>query len=247
MGENAPKKSMMSKVLDFIGLQESDREKDAKRANPAQSSENSNQFGQSDKYAGQDGGRQPNRTGQQRGTQSSADQRRTNGSPNQGRGNQANASANRTGNDEFWGSSGKSAKSSRDSAQPSNSSGQRRSDSASSAPERTERYEAENAPRSATVERSYSDQHKMDIFQVKTFEECRDIIVALLDRKSVLINLELLDDSLIQRSVDTLGGAAFAIRANIKKVTSKVYIIAPPNVVVSINEFDTPQSARRYF
>ena len=63
-----------------------------------------------------------------------------------------------------------------------------------------------------------------------TLDECRDVISDLLDTKIVVLNLEDMDDRLIQRAIDTLGGAAFALNATLRRTSNRTYIIAPTNV-----------------
>ncbi len=70
------------------------------------------------------------------------------------------------------------------------------------------------------------------IFYLHQLEECREVITALLDNKTVLLNLEDMDERLIQRGIDTLCGAAFALNATLRKASDKTYLIAPNSVTV---------------
>ena len=75
------------------------------------------------------------------------------------------------------------------------------------------------------------------IYYLHALEECRDVINDLLDNKTVLLNLEDMDERLIQRGIDTLCGAAFALNATLRKASDKTYLIAPNTVnVASVTE-----------
>ena len=56
---------------------------------------------------------------------------------------------------------------------------------------------------------------------------------ALIANNIVLLTLDQLDDRMIQRAIDTLSGAAFALRATIRKASEKTYLIAPKSVPVN--------------
>lgn len=71
------------------------------------------------------------------------------------------------------------------------------------------------------------------IYYLHALEECRDVIQDILDNKTVLLNLEDMDERLIQRGIDTLCGAAFALNATLRKASDKTYLIAPNSVAVA--------------
>lgn len=87
------------------------------------------------------------------------------------------------------------------------------------------------APRQAPV-----GQSQTVIYYLHSLEECRDVISDLLDNKTVLLNLEDMDERQIQRGIDTLCGAAFALDATVRKASDKTYLIAPNSVRVANNE-----------
>ncbi|MEA4898083.1 cell division protein SepF [Bacillota bacterium Meth-B3] len=84
--------------------------------------------------------------------------------------------------------------------------------------------------------------HQTVIYYLRSLEECREVINDLLDGKSVLLNLEDMDERSVQRSIDTLCGAAFALGATLRKASEKTYLIAPNNVMVA----STNDDGRRY-
>ena len=85
-------------------------------------------------------------------------------------------------------------------------------------------------------------RHQTVIYYLHTLEECRDVISDLIDNKTVLLNLEEMEEKTIQRGIDTLCGAAFALGATLRKASDKTYLIAPNNVEVAM----TNETDRRY-
>ena len=90
--------------------------------------------------------------------------------------------------------------------------------------------------------------HQMMIFRLQSLDECRDVILALIDMKSVTLSLDQLEEPLVQRAVDALGGAVFAIGAAMRKISDRTYLIAPSNVMVQNAGVDQyGSSTRRYY
>lgn len=85
-------------------------------------------------------------------------------------------------------------------------------------------------------------RHQTVIYYLHTLEECREVITDLIDGKTVLLNLEEMDEKTIQRGIDTLCGAAFALNATLRKASDKTYLIAPTNVEVAM----TNDAERRF-
>ena len=80
------------------------------------------------------------------------------------------------------------------------------------------------------------------IYYLDQLEECREVINDLLDGKTVLLNLEDMNERIMQRAIDTLCGAAFALGATLRKASDKTYLIAPNSVQVA----STRDEERRY-
>ena len=72
------------------------------------------------------------------------------------------------------------------------------------------------------------------VYYLHSLSECSGVIEDLIGGNSVLLNLEETDMQLMQRVVDTLAGAAFALHAKIRKGSEKMYLIAPENVEVNM-------------
>jgi FtsZ-interacting cell division protein YlmF len=93
---------------------------------------------------------------------------------------------------------------------------------------------------------------EMIIICVRLLDDCQEIINALLEQKTVFINMETADDLLTQRVIDILGGASFALRGTMTKISSRAYLVAPSTVDVVNNQpstagpsFRSDMSARR--
>lgn len=78
-----------------------------------------------------------------------------------------------------------------------------------------------------------SDYNGLQITFLRTLDDCRDVINNLLENKTVVLNMEDLDDRISQRAIDTLGGAAFALGATLRRVDGRTYLIAPLHVNVA--------------
>ncbi len=76
-------------------------------------------------------------------------------------------------------------------------------------------------------------QHHMRIYQMEGYDDARAVIDDLLEKRSVLINLELVDVDVSQRIVDMLSGATYALSASLKKAAANTYLLAPDTVDVS--------------
>lgn len=101
-------------------------------------------------------------------------------------------------------------------------------------PQRTPAQQRQAHPAAAPVSRSNRDsRHHMIVYYLHTLDECRDVISDLLENKSVLLNLEDMDDRIIQRAIDTLGGAAFALNATLRRASDRTYLIAPTSVDIA--------------
>ena len=94
----------------------------------------------------------------------------------------------------------------------------------------------------ARVERNLKVSTSTTVYYLRSLSECSSVIQDLIGGNSVLLNLEETDSVLMQRIVDTLAGASFALNAKIRKVSERMYLIAPENVQVNM----TTNVERRY-
>ncbi len=72
----------------------------------------------------------------------------------------------------------------------------------------------------------------MEVCVIKptSVDDAREITETLLDGKTVVLNLEGLDIDLAQRIIDFTSGSCFAMRGNLQKISSYIFIITPKNV-----------------
>ena len=124
----------------------------------------------------------------------------------------------------------------------------------SAAPARTNRYDYsprpsrfeeasrfDDAPASTALTPQRAPSRTRTImFSLRALEDCCDVIDNLVLGNTVVMTLNDLDPALIQRAVDTLSGAVFALHATIRKASDLTYLIAPMSVEVNAEEdFDT--------
>lgn len=107
---------------------------------------------------------------------------------------------------------------------------------------RTRSAGREVAPRPAPAGRDMPTGTSTMVYYMHSLNECSNVIRDLIGGYSILLNLEETDSAQMQRIVDTLAGASFALGAVIRKVSEKTYIIAPRNV----NVMTSDRYERRY-
>jgi len=71
------------------------------------------------------------------------------------------------------------------------------------------------------------------MFSLHSLEDCCDVIDNLIINNTVVLTMDDLDPKLMQRAVDTLSGAVFALHATIRKASERTYLIAPSGVEVN--------------
>jgi cell division inhibitor SepF len=70
------------------------------------------------------------------------------------------------------------------------------------------------------------------VLEPRAFEEMPQVIQALRDRKSVVLNLSLMDPAQAQRSVDFVAGATFTIDGHQERVGENIFLFTPSCVEV---------------
>lgn len=76
----------------------------------------------------------------------------------------------------------------------------------------------------------------IDIKFPKKYEEAREIVNLLLQDISVLIDFQHMTDSQARRCIDYLDGARYVVNGNLKKISSTMWLLAPVNVLVNIED-----------
>ena len=74
---------------------------------------------------------------------------------------------------------------------------------------------------------------RMRYVQMHNLSDSRGVIKDMISGYTMIVNLDDMDDRLVQRCIDTLGGAACAIGADLRSASERTFMIAPPGV-----EFD---------
>lgn len=110
-----------------------------------------------------------------------------------------------------------------------------------------ESLQAENNGKEQAPEVSIEGQVELKICKPKTFEQALGAVDYLVSGRTVLLNLEDIDRSLYRRIIDFISGASYALGLTIKKATNDSYFIAPREVDVSGEIFDTPDADEEFF
>ncbi len=80
------------------------------------------------------------------------------------------------------------------------------------------------------------------VMEPKTFEEMPQVIQSLRDRKSVVLNLTMMDAAQAQRAVDFVAGATFTIDGHQERVGESIFLFTP-NCVQVRTQTPAPQPA----
>jgi len=76
--------------------------------------------------------------------------------------------------------------------------------------------------------------YEVMVLEPKSFEEALEVANNLISRKSLILNLHLLDAEQSQRIVDFVSGATHAINGHQQKVGEGVFVFTPTNVNISV-------------
>ena len=78
-----------------------------------------------------------------------------------------------------------------------------------------------------------SPQTEMLLVEPQSFEEIPPVVTALKERKSVILNLSLVDADTAQRCVDFVAGGAYAIDGHQERIGETVFLFTPSFVQIS--------------
>ena len=90
--------------------------------------------------------------------------------------------------------------------------------------------------RPAPVASASAELSRITTLHPRTYNEARTIGEHFRDGTPVIMNLSEMDDSDAKRLVDFSAGLVFATRGSIERVTSKVFLLSPPNVYVAAED-----------
>jgi cell division inhibitor SepF len=80
------------------------------------------------------------------------------------------------------------------------------------------------------------DDYRITTLHPRTYNDARAIGEAFRDNTPVIMNLTEMDDTDAKRIVDFAAGLVFGRRGSIERVTQKVFLLSPVNVVVTAEE-----------
>lgn len=83
------------------------------------------------------------------------------------------------------------------------------------------------------VPMSANKNYEVVVFEPRAYNESITIVEALKERKTVILNLQLLDREQSQRIVDFLCGCTHALDGNQRKIGEFVFIFTPNNISLS--------------
>ncbi len=97
--------------------------------------------------------------------------------------------------------------------------------------------------RQSSVSVSSGSSIEMKVVKPDRLDAVTQIADHLLDRKTILLNLEDTNRETARRLIDFLNGVAYAINGNLKKVANCTYVITPSNVDVSGEQISETQES----
>ncbi len=81
---------------------------------------------------------------------------------------------------------------------------------------------------------------EVNLMEPRTFDEMPRAIQALRERKTVILNLTMMEPDQAQRAVDFVAGGTFAIDGHQERVGESIFLFAPSCVTVSNDVHDEP-------
>lgn len=90
-----------------------------------------------------------------------------------------------------------------------------------------------HSPASNVVSHPGFKGYEVCVSEPRSYEESVSIVKQLKDKKTIILNLHLLDKDQAMRIVDFLCGATHALNGNQQKIGDSVFIFTPSNVALS--------------
>lgn len=81
-----------------------------------------------------------------------------------------------------------------------------------------------------------SEQFEIRISFPKEYEDSVTIASHLQNQRAVLVHLQYLDPSTSKRLIDFLCGTAYAMSGNMKKISDRIFMFSPKNVLIEMAE-----------
>jgi cell division inhibitor SepF len=86
------------------------------------------------------------------------------------------------------------------------------------------------------VPSSHIELSRITTLHPRTYNEARTVGENFREGTPVIMNLSEMDDADAKRLVDFAAGLVFATRGTIERITSKVFLLSPPNVTVAAED-----------
>ncbi|UOQ85502.1 cell division protein SepF [Gracilibacillus salinarum] len=74
---------------------------------------------------------------------------------------------------------------------------------------------------------------KMVLCEPRTYNEVQDIADHIVNRRSVVINLQRVDNQQARQIIDFMSGTVYAVSGQIKKLGSQTFLCTPENIEIS--------------
>ena len=81
---------------------------------------------------------------------------------------------------------------------------------------------------------SFNKGYEVKVMEPRSFEDAATIVQHLRNRKTIVLNLHLLDKEQSQRTIDFVCGASHALSGTAQKISDMVFIFTPSNVSLSV-------------
>ncbi len=86
--------------------------------------------------------------------------------------------------------------------------------------------------------------YEVMVVEPRSFGEAGQIVINLKERKTIVLNLHLLDKEQSQRTIDFVCGAAHALNGKPQKVGDMVFVFTPSNITLSVDSTATTNKFR---
>ena len=97
--------------------------------------------------------------------------------------------------------------------------------------------------KSKVVSIAATTQMKVVVVSIERFDEVKEVVDHLRNKKPVVVNLEKLDKDISRRVIDIISGASYALQGSTQKVAKGIFLVAPYNVDIMADVRDELQNA----
>ena len=97
--------------------------------------------------------------------------------------------------------------------------------------------------KSKVVSIAATTQMKVVVVSIERFDEAKEVVDHLRNKKPVVVNLEKLDKDISRRVIDIISGASYALQGSTQKVAKGIFLVAPYNVDIMADVRDELQNA----